>query len=351
MNERTVDELARHVNGTVTGDGRVKISSVAGLAQAQAGQISFLANPRYARQLAGTAASAVVVAGPANCPAAQIVVNNPYYAFTQIAVLLHGHRPHEFSGVSSRAAIDASATVGEGTRIGDFVCISQNARVGRNCVIYAGVFIGAGAEIGDDCILYPNVVIYDGVRIRHRVIVQSNSSIGEDGFGFATEAGVHHKIPHLGRVVLEDDVAIGANCAVQSGVLFDTIVGRGTKTGDSVVIGHGDQVGPSCLIVSQAGIAGSTNLGRHCVLAGQVGVAGHLTIGNEVIIGAQSGVMEDLPDGAKVLGSPAFDMKQALKAYGSLQLLPEFRKTLKALEQRLAKLEEKISPPDTTPSA
>jgi UDP-3-O-[3-hydroxymyristoyl] glucosamine N-acyltransferase len=346
MNERTVDELARHVNGTVVGDGSVKISSVAGLAQAQAEQISFLANPRYTKLLATTGASAVVVSEPASCPAAQIVVKNPYYAFTQIAILLHGHRQHAFSGVSSRAAIDASATVGEGTRIHDFVCISQNARVGRRCVLYAGVFIGAGAEIGDDCILYPNVVVYDGVRIGHRVIVQANSTIGEDGFGFATEAGVHHKIPHLGRVVLEDDVAIGANCAVQSGVLFDTRVGSGTKTGDSVVIGHGDQIGPGCLIVSQAGIAGSTTLGRHCVLAGQVGIAGHLNIGNGVVIGAQSGVMEDLEDGAKVLGSPAFDMKQALKAYASHRSLPEFRKTLKSLEQRLAKLESTAAPQD-----
>jgi UDP-3-O-[3-hydroxymyristoyl] glucosamine N-acyltransferase len=334
------------VNGRVAGDGSVRISSVAGLAQAQAGQISFLANSRYTKFLATTSASAVVVAEPSDCPAVQILVKNPYYAFTQIAVLLHGHRQHAFSGVSSHASIDPSAGVGEGTRIQDFVVISQNARVGQRCVLYAGVFIGAGAEIGDDCILYPNVVIYDGVRVGHRVIVQANSTIGEDGFGFATEGGVHHKIPHVGRVVLEDDVAIGANCSVQSGVLYDTRVGCGTKTGDSVVIGHGVQVGPGCLLVSQVGIAGSSTLGRNCVLAGQVGIAGHLHIGNNVVVAAKSGVSEDLPDGAKVFGAPAFDMKQALKAYSSIKSLPELRRRLKALEQRLAKLEAVTTPQD-----
>ena len=156
---------------------------------------------------------------------------------------------------------------------------------------------------------------------------------------------MHHKIPHLGRVVLEDDVEIGANSAVESGMLNDTRIGRGTKIGDSVVIGHGTQVGPGCLMVAQTGIAGSTTLGRYCVLAGQVGISGHLHIGNQVMIGAQSGVAGDLPDGVKVLGSPAIEIKQALKAYSLLKSLPEFRQTLNALERRLAKLEAASPPP------
>jgi len=340
MNARTLDELARHVGGRVMGDGSLKISSAAGLAQAQAGQISFLANPRYAKLLASTQASAIVVAEPvAKSSAAQIVVENPYYAFTEIVVLLHGHRPQTISGISSRAVVDPSATIGEGTHLGDFVTIGGNARIGRRCILYPGAAIGANAVIGDDCILYAHVVVYDAVRIGQRVIVQANSTIGGDGFGFATHQGVHHKIPHLGRVVLEDDVAIGANCAVQSGVLTDTVVGRGTKTGDCVVIGHGVQTGPGCLIVSQAGIAGSTTLGKYCVLAGQVGIAGHLNIGDQVIIAAQSGVSGDLEDGAKVFGTPAFDMKQALRAYPLVKALPEFRRTLKDLERRVAELE------------
>ncbi len=261
------------------------------------------------------------------------------YAFTQVVVLLHGHRQHKLSGISQRAAIDSSAVVGDGTQIHDFVTIAESARVGRRCVIYPSVFIGAGAEIGDDCILYANVVIYDGVRIGQRVIIQGNSTIGGDGFGFATHQGVHHKIPHLGRVMLEDDVAIGAGCSVQSGVLFDTVVGRGTRVGDLVVIGHGVRTGPGCLIVTQTGIAGSTTLGQYCVLAGQVGIAGHLKIGDRVTVAAQAGVSGDLDDGATVWGTPAFDMRTALKAYPLVKSLPEFRKALKDLEQRVKQLE------------
>lgn len=344
MNERTLEELARHVGGRVAGDPHLKISSAAGMAQAHEGQITFLANPRYTKLLAGTKASAVVVAEPAKCPAAQIIVENPYHAFTQLVVLLHGHRQHKAIGISQRASISPSAVIGSETHIHDFATIGEYARIGQRCVIYPGVFIGAGAEIGDDCIFYANVVIYDGVRVGHRVIIQANSTIGGDGFGFATHKGVHHKIPHLGRVVLEDDVALGASCSVQSGVMYDTVVGHGTKTGDLVVIGHGVQVGPHCLIVTQTGIAGSTTLGHHCVLAGQVGIAGHLKIGNEVIIGAQSGVSGDLEDGAKVFGTPAFDMKQSLRAYPLIKSLPEFRRTLKDLERRLAELEGTTTP-------
>jgi UDP-3-O-[3-hydroxymyristoyl] glucosamine N-acyltransferase len=340
MNERTVEELAQHVGGRVVGDGSRKISSVAALAQAGAGQISFLANSRYTKQLADTKAAAVLLSEPATaCPATQVIVADPYYAFTQIAVLMHGHRPHDFTGISSRAAIDPTATIGEETRIHHFVTISQNARVGRRCVIYPNVFIGPGAEIGDDCILYANVAIHDSVRVGHRVIIQAGTSVGGDGFGFATHKGVHHKIPHLGRVILEDDVALGANCSVQSGALYNTVVGRGTKTGDLVVIGHGVQTGQGCLIVTQAGIAGSTTLGQYCVLAGQVGVAGHLKIGNQVTVAAQSGVTNDLEDGAKVFGSPAFDMKEAVKAYTSIKSLPEMRKVLRELEKRVTQLE------------
>lgn len=339
MNERTLEELAKFVGGHVQGDPGLRIAAAAGLAQACAGQISFLANPRYAKLLATTKASAVVVAEQARCPAAQIIVENPYYAFTRIVVLLHGYRRHKLSGISLRCSIDPTATVGEETHIHDYVTVSEKARVGRRCVIYPGVFIGAGAQIGDDCILYANVVVYDGVRIGERVIVQGNSTIGGDGFGFATHKGVHHKIPHLGRVVLEDDVAVGSGCSVQSGVVADTVVGRGTKMGDLVVIGHGVRVGPGCLIVTQTGIAGSTTLGKYCVLAGQVGIAGHLQIGDQVTVAAQAGVAGDLEDGAKVFGTPAFDMNLALRAYSLIKSLPAFRKLLKDLERRIAELE------------
>jgi UDP-3-O-[3-hydroxymyristoyl] glucosamine N-acyltransferase len=344
---KTVEELARHVGGKVVGNGQVRISSVAGLAQACEGQISFLANRRYSKLLAGTRASAVIVGAAVDGPITQLVVENPHFAYMQVVELLHGHRRHRATGISARASVDPTATIGEGSHIHEFAVLCENARMGRRCVLYPGVYIGAGVELGDDCILYPNVAVYEGVRIGHRVVIDANSAIGQDGFGYATHKGVHHKIPHLGTVKLEDDVVIGSNCSVQRGALTDTVVGRGTKVSDGVVIGHGVHMGEGCLIVSQVGIAGSTTLGRHCVLAGQVGIAGHLKIGDRVTIAAQSGVAGDVEDGAKIFGSPAFDMKRALEAYALLKSLPEFRRTLKQLERRLAALEASTEPRET----
>jgi len=339
MSERTLEELAGQVDGRVVGNAGVRISSVASLGQAGAGQISFLANRRYRKLLADTKASAVIVGEEMACPASQLVVKDPHYAYMRIVELLHGHRRHKATGISPHASVDSSAQIGEQSHIHEFATIRENARIGRRCVVYPGVFIGAGAELGDDCILYPNVAVYDGVHVGHRVIIDANASVGQDGFGFATHKGVHHKIPHLGRVTVEDDVVIGSNCSIQSGALQDTVIGRGTKISDGAVIGHGVRIGPGCLIVSQVGIAGSTTLGKYCVVAGQVGIAGHLKIGDQVTIGAQSGVASDVESGAKILGSPAFDFRPALEAYTLVKSLPEFRRTLKKLDQRLAEIE------------
>ena len=339
MNGKTLAELAQHVGGRLAGDPEIKVSSVASLNLAGPGQITFLANARYAKKLSSTNASAVVVAERVKTSVAQIVVPNPYYAFTQIVVLLHGHRRHKLTGISAKASIDSTATIGKETHVHDFATISERVSVGRRCVIYPGVFIGPDVEIGDDCVIYPNVAVYNGTSIGNRVIIQANATIGEDGFGFATEKGVHHKIPHVSRVILEDDVEIGSNSAVERGSLMDTILGRGTKVGDLVAIGHGVQTGPGCLIVAQAGIAGSTTLGQYCVLAGQVGVSGHLKIGDHVTIAAQSGVASNVGNGEKLFGTPAFEMRKALRAYQLFKSLPEFRSELRQLQKRLAVLE------------
>jgi UDP-3-O-[3-hydroxymyristoyl] glucosamine N-acyltransferase len=210
--------------------------------------------------------------------------------------------------------------------------------VGKNCHLYPGVFIGPNASVGDDCILYPNAVIYDNCIVGNRVIVHSIASVGQDGFGFATHKGVHHKIPQIGRVLLEDDVEIGSGAAIERGTLEDTIIGKGSKIGDSVAIGHGTKIGPYCLLVPQVGVAGSATLGHHVVLAGQVGVAGHLTIGNLVRVGAKAGVMNNVPDGATIVGTPAIDASKAKRAYSLIEYLPEMKKKIKELERQVAKL-------------
>jgi UDP-3-O-[3-hydroxymyristoyl] glucosamine N-acyltransferase len=338
MRAKSINELAAFVGGEVIGDGTARIESGATLELAQPGQITFLANPRYAGLVAATKASAVVLREAMSCPAAQIVVPNPYYAFTRILVLLHGHRQHPRIGISPRASIDPTAQIANGVDVHDHAVVSASARVGRGSVLYPGVWIGPGASVGEDCVLHPNVVVYDGVSIGHRVIVHANATIGQDGLGFSTDAGVHHKIPHLGRVVIEDDVEIGANAGIERGTLADTVICQGSKIGSQVAIGHGVRVGPHCLLVAQTGIAGSTRLGHHCVLAGQAGVAGHLEIGDGVTIAAKSGVHQNIPSGQRVFGYPAFEMEEAVQAYALIKRLPEFRRALKAVEARLDRL-------------
>jgi UDP-3-O-[3-hydroxymyristoyl] glucosamine N-acyltransferase len=335
----TVEQLADWVGGTVVGDATVRISGGATLELAGPGQVSFVANARYAPLVRQTRAAAVFVTGAMETSAAQIVVKNPYYAFTQALVRLHGHRRHKRTGVSPQASVDPTATVGEGTTVHERVSVGDGARIGRNCVLYPGVVMGSGVELGDDCVLHANVVIYEDCRLGDRVIIHANSTIGHDGLGFSTENGVHHKIPHIARAIIEDDVELGANSGVERGSLQDTVIGRGSKIGSQVIIGHGVRIGEGCLIVAQTGIAGSTRVGHHCVFAGQVGVAGHLEIGDHVTIAAKAGVSQNIPDGERVFGYPAFEMTKAVEAYSIIKRLPELRRTVRELEDRVKKLE------------
>jgi len=339
MQGKSLRELAEHVGGVVVGDGDLMISSVSTLEDAGPDQITFLSNRKYVPQLKTTNAGAVIAGSEMESRAALLVTSDPYYAFMQIVVLLHGHRKHPAVGISERANIAETAEIGQGSQVGDFASICDGVKIGSNCYIYPGAFVGPDVVMGDDCIVYPNAMIYDGTTIGDRVIIQANATVAEDGFGFATHKGEHHKIPQIGKVILEDDVEIGANAAIERGTLSDTVIGKGTKIGDLVAIGHGTKVGAGCLIVPQVGISGSTTLGHHCVLGGQVGIVGHIKIGNMVTIGAKSGVSSNLPDGVTVLGLPAIESGQAKRVMGTMHMLPEMRKRIKKLEKALAKLQ------------
>jgi UDP-3-O-[3-hydroxymyristoyl] glucosamine N-acyltransferase len=338
MQERTLGEIAAYVGGRVCGDPNVRIRAAATLNHARPGDISFLANRKYEKQLESTKASAVIVGQEMPAGVALIVVEDPYFAFTRALVLLYGHRRHKEVGVSPRAAIAANAKVGQNCHIHDFATVSEDARIADGCILYPCVYVGPGARIGEGSILYPNVVVYDGCRIGSRVIINANSTIGVDGFGYATHEGVHYKIPQVGRVIVEDDVEIGSSCSIQRGTLDDTVIGQGSKLGDIVTIGHGTRIGPYCLLVAQVGIAGSTTIGHHCTIGGQVGVVGHITIGNNVTIGAQAGVINSIPDGETVLGAPAIDAGQGRRAYTMLPYLPQMRQDIRALQSQLDKI-------------
>ena len=340
MQTKTLGELADYVKGRVLGSPNVKISSAATLGKAAEGDISFLANRRYEKQLHTTKASAVVVGKDVtSAPVPLLIADDPYYAFMQIMVLLHGHRKHKKVGISKRANISDSAKIGTDCHIHDFVTIDDDARIGNGCVIYPCAYIGEGVQIGNDCVIHPNVTIYYGCKIGSRVIINANSSIGEDGFGFASHDGVHHKIPQTGVVIIEDDVEIGACCGIERGTLGDTLICQGTKLGDLVAVGHGAKIGQHCLIVAQVGIAGSTTLGHNCIVGGQVGIVGHINIGNNVTIAAQAGVINNVPDGQALVGSPAIDANKAKRAYSLIEYLPDMRKNIRDIEKRLEKLD------------
>jgi UDP-3-O-[3-hydroxymyristoyl] glucosamine N-acyltransferase len=343
MQERTLGELAEYVGGRVCGDPKISIKSASTLGRAAEGDISFLTNRKYEKQLRTTKASAVIVGKETAAAAVPLLIaDDPYYAFMQIMVLLHGHRKHEKVGISPKASISDSAKIGIDCHIHDFVTISDRARIKDGCIIYPGVYIGRDVQIGNDSIIYPNVTVYDGCRIGNRVIINANSTIGEDGFSYATYKGVHHKIPQTGVVILEDDVEIGACCGIERGTLNDTVIGQGSKLGDLVTIGHGTRVGSHCLLVAQVGIAGSTNIGHGCTIGGQVGIVGHINIGNNVTIAAQAGVINNIPDNKVILGSPAVEANLGRRAYSMIQYLPEMRQNIRDLQSQFRQIVSSI---------
>jgi UDP-3-O-[3-hydroxymyristoyl] glucosamine N-acyltransferase len=317
-----VDELAKEIGAEVVGDGSQEITSAATLEDATAGQVSFLANARYVRQIESTNATAVIVAPSivTNKHITLLKTADPYYAFMKAVVLMYGHRKHPHEGIHKQALVDPAASIGEGT------------------VIYPGAYVGPRARLGRDCIIYPNATIYDDCVLGDRVIVHACTSIGTDGYGYATHKGVHHKIPQVGNVVIEDDVEIGACCSIERAALGSTTIGKGTKIDQLVVIGHGSKIGEHCLLVAQTGIAGSVTLGRHVTLAGQAGVAGHLKIGNQVTVGAQSGIISDIGDQSTVVGSPAMPASHARRVYMLFTQLPEIVDRIKQLEQQVEEL-------------
>ena len=317
-----LDELAREIGAEVVGDGSVEVSAANTLDAAGAGQIAFLSNQRYAKQLETTRASAVIVSAGTK-PTARVTLlraADPSFAFAKAIERLHGHRKHPFKGVHPQAHVDPSANVGE------------------NTIVYPGAYVGASARVGRDCILYPNVTVYDGCVLGDRVIVHAGAVIGADGYAFATHDGVHHKIPQAGNVVIEDDVEIGANTCIDRGAVGSTVIGRGTKVDDLVMIGHSVKIGAGSLVVAQVGIAGSVTVGQHATIAGQAGIAGHLSVGDKVTIAAKAGVISDIPEGATVMGMPAMPASHGRRVYTVFTQLPELLERIKHLEQQVENL-------------
>ena len=346
--EIKLGELARQLGGELTGEPDKVIRGMGTLADASAEELSFLANVRYEKYMTLTKAAAVIVAANYAGPAGGGLIRcqDAYFAFRQAMVLLYGHRVHPFTGIDPSAHIDPTAKVAADAVVGPFVTIAANAQVGEKTVLYPGVFIGPNVRVGRDCILYPNVVVYENCLLGDRVILHACTVIGEDGFGYATHAGKHEKIPPVGWAEVHDDVEIGANCAIDRASMGPTVIGAGTKFSNLVAIGHGTKIGKHCLFVAQVGLAGSVTVGDYCAFAGQSGTAGHLSIGNQVRVGAQAGVHNDVPAGQEVLGSPAIPLAQARRVVMTMSQLPELRQELKRLTNQVAELKARLDGPE-----
>ncbi len=342
-----LSELATRLDCRLEGDGELDVTRVAGIQDAQPGDVTFLANPKYEKLLATTRATAVILKEEAPAaPCAMLRARDPYLAFAR-AVSLFAPVSRPAPGVHALAAIAADASLGADVSVGPFVAIGEGARIGERTVIYPNVTIGAGATVGSDCTIHSNVAIRERCTVGDRVILQNGVVVGGDGYGFVRRGdGTHEKIPQVAVVVIEDDVELGANTTVDRPAVGETRIKAGTKIDNLVQIGHGVTVGRNVLMAAQVGIAGSTDVEDDVVFGGQVGVGGHLTIGRGAIAVGQSGVTNSLDPGAFVAGYPAIDSRDWRKASVLFRRLPEMKRRIEQLEARVAELTRALSHPE-----
>ncbi|GJL66691.1 MAG: UDP-3-O-acylglucosamine N-acyltransferase [Nitrospirales bacterium] len=331
-----LDELAQYVQGQVHGEGKVLLTGVASLEQADPGDLVFVTDSTLSSLARQSHASAFVTSRPVQDDSRpQLITPNPLYAFaclTQRYFL----SPVSRHGIADTVVKGSDVRIGPDTSIGAFVTLGDRVQLGARVTLYPGVVIGHDVVIGDDTILYPNVTVLDGCQIGARVIVQCGSVIGSDGFGYVVHQGRHQKVPQLGSVVIEDDVELGANVTVDRATFGCTTIKRGTKIDNQVQIAHNVQIGEDCILVAQVGIAGSTTVGHHVLIGGQAGLTDHLTIGDQAKIAAGSGVSRSVKAGKAVGGSMAFDYTSWLKVQALIQRLPEMRKEIQELKAKLA---------------
>lgn len=328
-------EIANHLGGVLIGDPTLILKGFAPADRAQPGDLTFAENESYFVRAEQSAAAAIIVDGPfASTRKVLIRVPSARIAFAKVLPLFFPD-PVFRPGIHPTAIVPASAKIDPSAHIGPYCVLSDGVRIGPRSVLQGGDFIGPNCVVGEDANLFPNVTLYPASEVGNRVRIHSGTVVGSDGFGYVEDAGIHRKVPQIGSVIIRDDVEIGANVTIDRGALGPTIIGRGTKIDNLVQIAHNVTIGEHCLVVSQAGIAGSSKLGNYVVIAGQVGIAGHLKIGNHVSVAAQSGVMRSIPDGEKWLWSPAQPDRQAKRQMIALQQLPDLLRRFNELEKRV----------------
>jgi len=338
--KKTVKELAQILGGTVVGDENREISDVKGLAEAGSDDISFAVEP-YTEYLPQVHAGAVIT--EKEYPAGNntlVLVENPRLAFSKLLELFHPRQSVE-QGIHSTAVVDESAKIGENTAVMAYSVIGKNVRIGAGSVVYPYVFIGDNVTIGANAAIYPGAVIMENTVMGDNAVIRAHAVIGGEGFGFATKDGKHTRIPQIGNVTIGDDVEIGACTTIDNGTLGSTKVGRGTKIDNLVHLGHNVEIGEDCFVIAQTGIAGSTKVGNHVTFAGQTGCTGHITIGDNVTFAGKSGIVGNVASNTINAGFPARPHIEWSRTQVYIKKLPDLAKTVKALEKRIAELEEK----------
>jgi len=334
----TAAEIASIVQGELVGEPDVELTGFAAADAAKVGDLSFAEKPSYVAIAERSAASAIVVGKDcATSTKTLIRVANPRLAVSKLLPLFFPDEA-ESAGVHPSAVVAASAVIHATAHIGANSVVGERVVIGARCVLLGGNHVRRDCELGEDVVLHPNVVLYPKTKLGNRVQIHAGTVIGSDGYGYVFDQGRHHKMPQVGRVIIGDDVEIGANTAVDRGALGPTTIGAGTKIDNLVHVAHNVSFGRHCLIMGQSGFAGSTSLGDYCVVASQAGVAGHLSLGPQATVGAKSGVMRDVPAKGTVLGIPAQPDKQTKRQWIALQQLPELLKEVRELREQVAEL-------------
>jgi UDP-3-O-[3-hydroxymyristoyl] glucosamine N-acyltransferase len=333
-----LSDIASALGATLeNADGNTEITGVAGIEEASAGHITFVANPKYASAAKTTTASAIIVSE--DFPAVttgMLRSKNPYLAFAR-AIDLFYKTPAYAPGVHPTAVIAPTAKVGANAHIGAYVVIEDDVVIGENAVLLPHVVIYRGSKIGNNFFAHAHAVVREFCTLGNHVLLQNGVIVGCDGFGFARDGDHWEKITQSGPTIIEDNVEVQANSCIDRASVGETRISRGAKVDNLVQVGHGSAVGENTLLCAQVGLAGSTVVGKNVILAGQVGVAGHCNIGDGVVVTAQSGTHGDIPAGSMVSGSPAFDHKQWLRAVGIFSKLPELAKALRARQSTATK--------------
>ena len=329
-------DIARHLEATLHGDPAAEITGIAGIEEAGPGQLTFVANPRYAAQARTTKATAILVEPTfPEIETATLRLANPYLGFAR-AIELFYTPPAYAPGIHPTAVIAPTAKIGEDAHIGPYAVISDHVEIGPHATILAHAVVYPGVRAGSRLFLHAHAIVREHCLLGDNVVIQNGAIVGADGFGFARQQGPNqlpggpwYKIVQSGPAVLEDNVEIQANACIDRASIGETRIQSGAKIDNLVQVGHGSNVGPATLLCAQVGLAGSTTIGKNVILAGQVGVAGHLTVGDGVIATAQSGIPNDVPAGKKVSGYPAVDSMQWLRTTALINKLPDLIRDLK----------------------